>query len=144
MKLYLAGPMSGKPEFNWPEFKRVTKLLRDQGYNVTCPTESGATHETPYHECLKADLKTMLEADSIAFLPGWYQSRGATFEALVAKILGYQFYSLEILQGTILPVHVNIETIIQLLLTAHLGLGVFLDAHWVGTYKDIVEPIIDK
>lgn len=101
--IYLAGPMSGMPEFNWPVFKRAAKELREAGEEVRCPTESGATHETSYHECLKADLGLLLECNAIALLPGWRVSKGATLEAFLAFVLGYNIYLLEPIntQGTL-------------------------------------------
>jgi hypothetical protein len=141
MIVYLAGPMSGKPDFNWPEFKRVTKLLRDSGVTVVCPTESGANHNTPYHECLKADLKLLLSADSITFLLGWTKSKGATFEAVVAYILGYKFFHLDVDLGILLPgPQPSLWSLIKHLVKTHVGLEPVLDTgNWGGLYKDIIE-----
>lgn len=39
MKIYLAGPMSGLPDLNYPEFNRVTALLEGVGLKVRNPAQ---------------------------------------------------------------------------------------------------------
>ena len=38
-RLYLAGPMRGYKDFNFPAFIEATKKLREAGYIVSCPAE---------------------------------------------------------------------------------------------------------
>lgn len=40
MTTYIAGPMSGIPDFNYPMFHRVAKHLRDRGVDVRNPAEN--------------------------------------------------------------------------------------------------------
>jgi nucleoside 2-deoxyribosyltransferase len=92
MKLYIAGPMTGYPLHNWPAFDREAELLREAGYEVINPTECNGTYEEalrkPYEECLKNDIKAMLECDALALLPGWENSPGAVFEREIARRVG--------------------------------------------------------
>ena len=39
MRLYLAGPMSGKPQMNFPAFEKAAKSLRRRGHDVVSPAE---------------------------------------------------------------------------------------------------------
>lgn len=94
-RIYLSGPMSGIDNFNWPLFKAVGDALREQGHLILCPTEVGNTFDTPYHECLRADLKLLLDANAIAMLPGWESSRGATLELTIAVALRYTIYEVK-------------------------------------------------
>ena len=39
VRVYIAGPMTGIPQYNFPEFDRVATLLRAMGYDVVSPAE---------------------------------------------------------------------------------------------------------
>lgn len=41
-RIYIAGPMSGLPEFNYPAFNRAAAVLRAQGHHVENPAENPA------------------------------------------------------------------------------------------------------
>ena len=88
--LYLSGPMTGLPEFNFPAFRAEAERLRALGYAVTNPAEINTDTTTPWQECLRQDLREMLDCDAIALMPGWEQSRGANLELHVAHRVGMQ------------------------------------------------------
>jgi hypothetical protein len=95
MKYYLAGPMAGKPDRNWPYFKKIAAYFRSRGYEVNCPTESGGSPTLGSLASLKLSLIHMLSCDGIIMLPGWSLSRGATLELLLAKLLDYKIMLLK-------------------------------------------------
>lgn len=109
MKYYLAGPMRGYPQFNFPAFDEAARMLRAEGHTVFSPAEhdrsiygdtfadhvvDGAENETPefnLRRALAADtLWISLEAEAIAMLPGWEKSSGAFAEWALARALGHQ------------------------------------------------------
>ena len=110
MKWYLAGPMTGIPQFNIPAFDEATGTLRSQGYDIVSPAERD-TYETrkgalascngdhadlsgaeTYGDMLSRDMKILAdEVDGIVFLPGWEKSRGAKTEAYIALVMGLKF-----------------------------------------------------
>lgn len=110
VKLYLAGPMRGIPEFNFPMFKHVAAQLRAVGHEVFNPAERDEQIHGPnvsksptgsltdivqtgfsLREALGADLDWICtHADGIALLPGWEHSKGAQAEKAVAEALGLQ------------------------------------------------------
>lgn len=98
MKLYLAGPMTGLPEFNYPTFNRYARMLRDRGHVVFNPAEA---HEgetgLPLEKYFELDLPEVCRADAIAVLPGWRDSRGAQIEVDLARHLGKNVYDAVIL-----------------------------------------------
>ena len=100
--VYLAGPMSGYTEFNFPEFDHVARHLRDDGYAVISPAEldradgfdeKGCTGNEALSVELRQrfarnDITAILQADEVVMLPGWRHSTGATNEARIASWLG--------------------------------------------------------
>lgn len=112
MKIYLAGPMRGIPEFNFPTFHFAAKILREQGHEVFNPAErdnehhgtdisaGNATgseelakeqHGFSLRDALAADCKFICEqADAIAMLPGWEGSSGARAEHALSVALGHK------------------------------------------------------
>lgn len=112
MKLYLAGPMRGIPQFNFPAFMMAAAKLRADGHEVFNPVEKDAekfggemftTNGSGDNDQAAADfgfnLRSALamdlawicgEADGIALLPGWDRSKGAAAEKATADALGLQ------------------------------------------------------
>lgn len=92
--LYVAGPMSGVPEWNAPAFQVAADTLRAAGYEVIDPAERSRhlsdeeIDEVTYGEWLRGGLKELLKATGVALLPGWRDSRGASLERSVADALG--------------------------------------------------------
>ncbi|WP_454301132.1 DUF4406 domain-containing protein [Salana multivorans] len=83
-RLYVAGPMSGLPEFNYPAFHAAAARLRAAGYEVENPAENTKPLDTPWAEFLTDALTQVLKSDGIALLPGSHLSRGARLEVHVA------------------------------------------------------------
>lgn len=88
VKLYLAGPMSGLPDFNFPAFHAAAARLRALGHDVVNPAENdhGDTSK-PWSHYMRQDIAHVLAVDALAMLPGWRASRGATLEVTVARAL---------------------------------------------------------
>lgn len=111
MKLYLAGPMRGYPDFNFAAFDKAALELRAAGYNVFNPAERDRSAYGPgFNKSPKGDLQDLassgfslrdaLDADlawicqhaeGVALLPGWGDSLGAQAEVRVAMALGIPY-----------------------------------------------------
>lgn len=104
MKIYIAGPMTGLPEFNFPAFFAAEERLKRAGYTTFNPARrdveedgidvsgtSGNHHEVPGFDLRKAlDADTTYicrEADAIYMMTGWEHSLGASAEHALAKVL---------------------------------------------------------
>jgi len=84
--------MTGLPDNNFPAFHAAAKKLRHIGFEVVNPAEivvlGPTTDPTYYHRCLRADIRAMMDCDTIALLPGWEHSSGANLELHLAHRVG--------------------------------------------------------
>jgi hypothetical protein len=94
MKLYISGPMTGYVELNYPAFTQVAQLLRDAGYEVVSPHELNPITATDWKECMKVDIRALLDCEGIATLVGHEKSKGATLENTIAAAMGMEIKSL--------------------------------------------------
>lgn len=107
MRIYVAGPMSNVPHFNFPMFNKVTAILRAQGHEVFNPAERDLQRSPTVNfavadgnpktvmdqgfslrEALADDMDYICRhADAICMLPGWESSPGARAEHALSVAL---------------------------------------------------------
>ena len=88
-RVYIAGPMSGLPELNYPAFHAAALTPRTGGLFVENPAENEAPEPSPtWADWLRLALTQMLTCSHVLLLPGWQKSRGAIIEARTALDLG--------------------------------------------------------
>lgn len=85
MKVYIAGPMTGYPEHNYPAFDHAAEQLRNAGFTPLSPVgvDDGGEHDWQWY--MRRTLALLLCADRVALLPGWSGSRGAKAEKRLAE-----------------------------------------------------------
>jgi len=87
--IYLSGPMSGIPEFNFPEFNHWADVLRKAGMSVINPAETaGGETDLPREWFMRMDFHTIMAVDMVLLLPGWENSAGSKAEVVVAAEIG--------------------------------------------------------
>ncbi len=86
-RIYIAGPMTGLPNLNFPAFIEAAAHLRRKGYEVVSPAELDLGPNPSWETCLKACLREVVTCDLVALLPAWENSRGARLEHHVATEL---------------------------------------------------------
>lgn len=94
--LYVAGPMTGRPRWNFDAFEEATNDLRAAGFTVWSPheydLEQGFDPDAPVEAftrddlkaALRRDLEAVLDVDGIATLEGYEFSKGARAEVALA------------------------------------------------------------
>lgn len=105
-RVYLAGRMTGLPEYGFPVFRHYAAELREAGYEVVSPHEMDeaidgfdpATDQAkPMRHYMSRDLPAVLSCNGIAMIPGWEESKGATLEHHVATTCGLPAYCAHLL-----------------------------------------------
>lgn len=87
-KIYLAGPMSGLPESNYPAFHAAAAKLRAMGHVVLNPAENPEPACGTWQGYMRMALAQLVQCDGVVLLPGWSDSRGALLERELAQTLG--------------------------------------------------------
>lgn len=118
-RAYLAGPMRGYPQYNYPAFWDAAQKLRDAGWFIFSPAEMDVEedgenyqdydeemqqlHDTAANarRFARRDLDVILNklhaehGDAIIVLPGWEKSTGALAETAMAKWVFLPRYTVE-------------------------------------------------
>ena len=96
-KIYVAGPMTGFPDYNYPAFHEAAALLRQAGYEVFNPAEIEDLVNPPllWHEYMRLGITKMLLCHGIALLDGYENSKGALIEINLAYSLGMEIRTLD-------------------------------------------------
>jgi hypothetical protein len=95
-KVYLSGPMTGIPEFNYPAFTCAAAKLRDSGMQVFNPAESFSGDTTkPYDAYMREDIRALLDVEAVYVLDGWEKSTGAVTEVLTALSLNLPIFDMD-------------------------------------------------
>ena len=89
-RVYVAGPMTGLPEYNFPLFNATAARLRSEGWHVENPAEHGHVDGAGWSDYLRWDISRIATCGAIYLLPGWSKSKGATLEVHIAGVLGLQ------------------------------------------------------
>lgn len=113
MRVYIAGPMTGYPLFNFPAFDQAAEQWRKAGHEVVSPAELTreqfktrfgdefdptsndariAAGGDIYRDFLREDIRHIIDCDAIALLPGWEKSKGVAVELTVARAMKLDEY----------------------------------------------------
>lgn len=117
-KVYLAGPMTGIPQFNIPAFDYAAVDLRcEYGLDVISPAEldspemrrfamasedgkmpaDGKIAGESWGDVLARDVRVIAdECAGVVLMNGWEKSRGARLEAFVGLLTGKKFFRYDV------------------------------------------------
>ena len=108
-KIYLAGPMTGYPQHNFPAFDRAKERLEEMGWEPISPadmdrkigydpTKGDTLDGVDIHEftmdCVRRDTEAIRNVDALALIDGWEHSTGAKAEVMLAKWCGIEVFKL--------------------------------------------------
>ena len=109
--IYVAGPMRGHTDYNYPAFDRQQKVLEEQGWKVINPASLDREDNKPIndpmefdpdsnyedHEFMRQALKRDMDAicdecTAVYMMSGWETSKGAKAEWALAKAIGLEIF----------------------------------------------------
>lgn len=92
-RVYLAGPMTGYKDFNYPLFHRTAKELRALGVTVLNPAETNLPLDSLHQDFMREGISKLLQCSHIIMLPHWSLSEGADLECQVAVACGMEVWA---------------------------------------------------
>lgn len=103
MKIYLAGPMRGHDQFNFPAFIQAAEYIRSFGIEVASPAQHDIEMGFDWEHAeswdgldlktsLTWDFEQVMHLDAVVVLPGWETSKGVAAELAVAAAVGTPVY----------------------------------------------------
>ena len=105
--IYLAGPMRGQPDLNFPTFNRVAAHLRAWGSVVFNPAEFG--EGGGIRSIFIEDVEALMQCDLLVLLPGWKDSLGAKAEYALARAVGMEVHTWNVCAQTTFPLSKDLE-----------------------------------
>lgn len=90
MKVYISGPMTGRPDYNKPAFMEAEKIIMEMGHDPVNPATLPHDHGRTWGEYMREDIKALMDCEAILMLDGWIDSRGARIEYELAVSLGIE------------------------------------------------------
>lgn len=100
--IYLSGPMTGLPGYNYALFNEVAGLLRLKGFNVINPAENfGGQIGFVKEKYMRKDIEDMLKCSEVFFLPGWDSCdgedlKGSKVEYIIGRTLKLPLYEIDV------------------------------------------------
>lgn len=89
-RVYIAGPMTGYENYNFPAFNSAAEMLCNDGFTPVNPADHGIVEGAGWADYLRDDIAKIATCEAIYFLPGWSKSKGATLEHHIADALGME------------------------------------------------------
>jgi Domain of unknown function (DUF6378)/Domain of unknown function (DUF4406) len=106
--VYISGPMTGLPQYNFPAFDAAEAFLRDAGCHTRNPTVAARQIATAdqlagndpisnqqLQQIQTLDIRYLLESDAVVLLPDWQKSAGAKMEVALAQWMLKPVYELQ-------------------------------------------------
>jgi hypothetical protein len=97
--IYIAGPMTGLPNYNFEAFNTVAAILRfayPKSLIINPAENFDAVQTHPREVYMRQDIKQLMRAATVVMLEGWQASEGATLEYDIAEALGLEIRLLEV------------------------------------------------
>ena len=88
IRVYVSGPVTGRPDGNRAAFDECAARLRALGFDPLVPHEIVPPGCSDWHEAMRHCMLWLPTCDAAVFLPGWRLSRGSRVERKAAMACG--------------------------------------------------------
>jgi len=105
-RIYISGPISGKPNGNKEAFSAMEDKLFAMGFDVENPRRSAwpaylsLENPTQFKEgwalMMREAMQQQSRCDALVLLPGWQKSKGACIEYQIALVCGQPCFSADL------------------------------------------------
>lgn len=99
MIVYISGPMTGRPDHNYPAFNAAELAIEAAGHTAINPARHADGVERSWLDWMRLAIPALVQADAVALLPGWETSPGARIEYDIARSLGFHVAPLDVWIG---------------------------------------------
>lgn len=88
MKIYISGAITGVPDYV-DKFNHAQNVLTVKYPTATIVNPLFIVKEpfADWIDCMKADIKELVDCNAIYMMKGWHHSKGAMLEFIIAKNL---------------------------------------------------------
>lgn len=105
--MYIAGPMRGRLDYNFPAFMHADAVLKKEGWETINPAEMDNNDGFDTNRCIEditqqelkdfiiRDIHLIMTADAICLLDGYQSSKGVAVELAVAQYCGLPVYYMD-------------------------------------------------
>lgn len=95
--IYISGPMSGLPEFNFPAFRKMEEFLKENCHPTKIHNPMYTDQSLSYDKMVEYDMGLIQNEGTthLILLKGWNKSNGAKKELALALNLGLQILTEE-------------------------------------------------
>lgn len=95
MRVYISGPMRGRPQYNFPAFDQASARVLAMGWEPVNPADldrqacdiADMASAQFLRRAIRRDIEALFDCDGIVLLQGWRHSAGAVTETAVSCVL---------------------------------------------------------
>ena len=91
MKVYIAGPVSGNPDYR-ADFAQAAGMLENAGHEILNPATLPGSMDR--QNAMRVCFAMLDTAECAYFLPGWEHSEGARLERMYCEYVGKQILNI--------------------------------------------------
>ncbi len=96
MRVYIAGPITGKENNNREAFEKASRIIASMGHHPVSPIKlcRWIPKGSPWVAYMRRCIAVLVKCDAICRLEGWEASRGALIENDIAYKLGIPVFQI--------------------------------------------------